>query len=173
MTEIMDKQECPMCIEKTLTLSEELVDIPHFGPTYIFTMSCTSCKYHKSDIQAAELKEAAKYELEIDSEEDMEIKIVKSCEATLKIPRIATISPGPASEGYFSNVEGILNKVKTVIEQARDSAEDDSEKKKAKNMLKKINRVIWGKEKLKIIIEDPTGNSAILSDKAKVTKLKI
>ena len=172
MGDLIENQDCPMCMEKTLTLSEELVDIPHFGPTYIFTMSCTSCKYGKSDIEAAELKEAAKYELEIDSEEDMEIKVVKSSEATLKIPRIATITPGPASEGYFSNVEGVLNRVKTGIEQARDSAEDDSDKKKAKNMLKKINRVIWGKEKLKIIIEDPTGNSAIISEKAKISKLK-
>ena len=172
MAEMMDKQDWPMCMKKTLTLSEELVDIPHFGPTYIFTMSCSSCKYSKSDVEAAELKEASKYELEIDSEDDLGIKVVKSSEATLKIPRIATITPGPVSDGYFSNVEGVLNRVKTGIEQARDSAEDDSDKKKAKNMLKKINRVIWGKEKLKIVIEDPTGNSAILSDKAKITRLK-
>ena len=44
-------------------------------------------------------------------------------------------------------------------------------KKKAKNMLKKLNRTMWGQEKLKIIIEDPSGNSAIISDKAKKSKL--
>ena len=30
---------------------------------------------------------------------------------------------------------------------------------------------MWGKDKLKIIIEDPTGNSAIISDKAVKSKL--
>ena len=39
-------------------------------------------------------------------------------------------------------------------------------------MLKKIDDAIWGRAKLKIIIEDPTGNSAIISDKAKKSKLK-
>ena len=172
MAEILENQDCPMCMKKTLSLSEEEIDIPHFGPTFIFSMTCSSCKYHKSDVEATQLKEAARYELEVEGEDDMSIKIVKSSGATLKIPRIVTVTPGPASEGYFSNVEGVLNRVKTGVKQARDSAEDDSDKKKAKNMLKKINRVIWGKEKLKIILEDPTGNSAILSDKAKISKLK-
>jgi len=39
-------------------------------------------------------------------------------------------------------------------------------------MLKKITRITWGKEKAKIIIEDPSGNSAIISDKAVKAKLK-
>jgi len=43
---------------------------------------------------------------------------------------------------------------------------------KAIKMLKKINRVLWGQDKLKLIIEDPTGNSAIISDKAIVSKPK-
>ena len=31
---------------------------------------------------------------------------------------------------------------------------------------------MWGKQKQKVIIEDPSGNSAIISDKAVVEKLK-
>jgi len=46
-------------------------------------------------------------------------------------------------------------------------------KNKAKNMLKKILRVMWGQEKLKIIVEDPSGNSAIISDKAVKSSLKV
>ncbi len=42
----------------------------------------------------------------------------------------------------------------------------------AKEILKKLQKVKWGKEKLKIILEDPTGNSAIISDKAVKSKLK-
>jgi C4-type Zn-finger protein len=38
-------------------------------------------------------------------------------------------------------------------------------------MLKKINRVLWGSDSIKIIIEDPTGNSAIISEKAVKGKL--
>jgi len=38
-------------------------------------------------------------------------------------------------------------------------------------MLKKLQNVLWGSEKLKIIIEDPSGNSAIISEKAVRQKL--
>ena len=31
---------------------------------------------------------------------------------------------------------------------------------------------MWGSEKIKLTLEDPTGNSAIISDKAAKTKLK-
>ena len=53
------------------------------------------------------------------------------------------------------------------------NAEDPSDRKKAKNMLKKLQKIMWGQEKQKIIIEDPSGNSAIVSDKAERSKLKV
>jgi len=45
-------------------------------------------------------------------------------------------------------------------------------KRNAKNLLKKLWKVELGDEKLKIVIEDPSGNSAIISDKAVSEKLK-
>ena len=171
----MDKlgnQPCPMCKEKTLTLSEDEKDIPYFGKVYIFSMSCSNCKYHKADIEAAEEKEPCKYAIEVSGEEDMKIRIVKSSEATVKIPHVVTIAPGPASSGYVTNVEGILNRVKHQIESTKESEEDHDAKKKAKKLLKKLNKAMLGQDKLKIIIEDPSGNSAIISEKAVKSKLK-
>ena len=60
------------------------------------------------------------------------------------------------------------------LEKIRDNDEEEEEsRKKAKNMIKKLHRVIWGQEKQKLIIEDPTGNSAIISDKAVKEKMKV
>jgi zinc finger protein len=170
--EKLEKQPCPMCKEKTLTLTEDEKEIPYFGKVYVFSMSCSNCKYHKADIEAAEDKEPCKYTIEISGEEDLKIRIVKSSQATVKIPHVVTIEPGPASNGYVTNVEGILNRVKHQIEVSRDNEEDPAAKKKAKNLLKKLNKVIWGQENLKIIIEDPSGNSAIISEKAVKSRLK-
>ena len=39
-------------------------------------------------------------------------------------------------------------------------------------MLKKIQKIMWGEENSKITIEDPSGNSAIISEKAVKSKLK-
>ncbi|RLE39431.1 hypothetical protein DRJ17_00580 [Candidatus Woesearchaeota archaeon] len=164
-------QECPMCKQKSLTLTEAERDIPYFGKVYIFSMTCSNCKYHKSDVEVAEKQQPCKYSLEISGDNDLNARVVKSSEATVKIPHIITIEPGPGSNGYITNVEGVLNRIKGIIESTRDVEEDKEAKKKASKLLKKINRAMFGQEKIKLIIEDPTGNSIIISEKAIKSKL--
>ncbi|MFH1511408.1 MAG: ZPR1 zinc finger domain-containing protein [Candidatus Woesearchaeota archaeon] len=164
-------QVCPICHAPNLTLTESEMEVPYFGKVFLFSMACDNCKYHKADIEPAETHEPTKYSVEVSSESDLRIRVVKSSQATVKIPHITTITPGPASNGYVTNVEGILNRVKREIEILKDSAEDDEDKKKAKNLLKKLQKVLYGQDRLKIIIEDPSGNSAIISDKAVKSKL--
>jgi zinc finger protein len=104
----------------------------------------------------------------------MKIRVVKSSNANVKIPHVGDILSGPSSNGYVTNIEGILNRMMKQLEIIRDNEEEEEEsRKKAKNMIKKLHRVIWGQEKQKFILEDPTGNSAIISDKAVKEKLKV
>ena len=173
VAEDFEHQPCPLCNQKTLILTERETEVPYFGKVYLFSMTCNNCKYHKADVEATEQKEPVKFEFEITSEEDMKVRVVKSSEATVKVPHITTITPGPAAQGYVTNIEGILNRIKYQIEVARDTAEDDEDKKKAKNLLKKLTRIMWGQEKQKLIMEDPSGNSAIISDKAVKSPLKV
>jgi len=163
---------CPMCKQKTLTLSEAEKEVPYFGKVYLFSMTCSNCKYHKADVECLEKNEPSRYTFEINSEDDMKVRVIKSSEATVKIPHVTTITPGPASNGYITNIEGILSRVKKQVEVARDTAEEQEDRKKAKNLLKKITKIMWGRQNQKIIIEDPSGNSAIISDKAEKSKLK-
>jgi len=168
----IEGQICPVCYTKTLTLTEAKQEIPYFGTVFIFSMECSSCGYRKADLEAEEQKDPAKYTFEVSSEKDINVRIVKSSGATVKIPHVTTITPGPASEGYVTNIEGLLNRVIEQIENLRENAEEKEDRKKAKNLLKKLQRVMWGQENLKIILEDPSGNSAIIDDRAVVTKLK-
>jgi len=169
--ETMGGQMCPMCGTKNLTLSEAELEVPFFGKIFIFGMKCSKCYYGKSDVEAAEKKDPAKYTFEVNGKDDLNVRVIRSSEGTIKIPHVGTLEPGPNAEGFVTNIEGIILKFKQQVEHLRAAAEDDAEKKKAKNMLKKLQKVLWGDEKLKIIIEDPTGNSAIISDKAKMQKL--
>jgi len=153
-------------MEKKLTLREEEIDIQHFGLTFIFSMTCEGCGYKKTDLEAAEQKEPCTYTIEVSDEKDLNARLIKSGEATIKIPHIMTIDSGPESEGYVTNVEGLLTRVKKVIESSCEAEEDDTLKNKLKNMIKKLNKVLACHESIKIIIQDPSGNSAILSDKA-------
>ncbi len=163
---------CPVCSKKSLTLTEREQDVPFFGKVLLFAMTCTGCKFHKADVECAEEREPAKYSIEVSGSGDMSIRVVKSGQATVKIPYVADILPGEASNGYVTNIEGLLQRVKHQIEVVRDTDEDDAAVQKAKSLIKKINKCVWGEEKLKLIIEDPTGNSAIISDKAVVQKIQ-
>ncbi len=164
-------QPCPFCGENKAVLREEAMDIPHFGKVFIFSIDCEGCHTKKSDVESAEQKEPGRYTLEVTSVDDLNIRVVKSGEATVKIPHVITIDPGPVSSGYVTNVEGLLEKVKEVIQSTIDDEEDDAAKKKAKNLVKKLNKVMAGQEAIKIIIEDPSGHSAIVSEKAQKSKI--
>ena len=52
----LEKQKCPICFKNTLTLSEELKEIPYFGKVFIFSMNCDECNYKMSDVEADEKK---------------------------------------------------------------------------------------------------------------------
>mgnify|MGYP003996779907 FL=1 len=149
------------------------MDIPHFGKTFVFSMKCDNCNFNKSDVEAAERKDPVKITFTIEKEEDLKVRVVKSSEASIKVPGLKIdVRPGPASIGFVSNIEGILNNFQKIIEGQRDSTDDDAVRKKAKNLLKKLRKVKWGDAPLKITIEDPSGNSAIISEKTEIKKLK-
>src|SRR3989344_3523446 len=121
MSPELKDQKCPICGKDKLTLTEEDYDIPHFGKCFLMTMHCDSCHYHTSDVER---------------EEDMRVRVIKSSEAAVKIPQMRmSMEPGTASTGFLSNIEGLLNRFKKIIESERDNAEDQSIRKKAKNLL--------------------------------------
>ena len=71
---------CPLCHQKTLTLMERDIEVPYFGKVLLFSMTCSNCKYHKSDVESVEQKEPCKFTFEISSEEDMKVRVVKRSE---------------------------------------------------------------------------------------------
>lgn len=153
-------------------MTEGASEVPFFGRLFLFSMHCSNCHYHKADVEAAEPKEGARYTFEVSGKDDLSVRVVRSSEGTIKIPHVGSLEPGVNAEGFVSNIEGVIEKFKKQVELLRDTAEEDEDKKKAKNLLKRLQNVLWGSEKLKIIIEDPTGNSAIISEKAAREKLK-
>jgi len=169
--EIIRGEMCPICSKPALTLTEIEREIPYFGLVHLFSMSCENCHYHKADVEPAEPKDPCSITFTINSEADMAIRVVKSAGATVKMPRIMTMESNEMSNGYVTNIEGLLNRAKKVLEQVRDTSDDTSEQKKAKTLIKKIQDIVWGREELTITIEDPNGASAIISEKAVVKKM--
>lgn len=171
----VDGELCPMCLKKTLTLMEDKKDVPYFGKVFLFGMECSNseCLFKQHDLEAEKPQDPIKVTFTCENEEDLKVRVIKSSGATLNIPTLRMKSePGPAAEGFITNIEGLLNRFEKIVEEQRDAAEDKSAKTTAKNLLKKIRKIKYGEIPCKFIIEDPTGNSMIISDKAVVEKLK-
>jgi len=164
--------DCPICGGKnTFKIFNNQLDIPYFGRVMETTMICDKCKYRKSDIIPLEVKEPKRYTLRVSNEEDLNKRVVRSSTGHIKIPELGfEVKPGPASEGYISNVEGVLNRLEDALKMLMKWA-DDEEKKRGEEILKKIEDVKKGKENVTLVIEDPLGHSAIIGDGVKEEKL--
>ncbi len=173
--QVLKNQKCAMCGRASATLTESTEDVPHFGKCFLMSMTCSSCHYHQSDVESEESDHnPVKHTFEIKSKKDLNVRVIKAAQATVKIPQMRlSITPGVASIGYISNIEGLLARFKAIIEEQRDNAEDAKVRKAAKRLLKKLWNVENGDQPMKIVIEDPSGNSAIVSDETKTEKLKV
>ena len=111
--------------------------------------------------------EPVRYEVAVDSEEDLGIRVVRSMSASVEIPELGVrIDPGPACQGFVSNIEGVIDRIEQIVNGALLWGENE-ELKNAQTLLEKIEAVKCGTIPITLILEDRCGNSAIISDKAK------
>ncbi|PKK86304.1 MAG: hypothetical protein CVT48_01640 [Thermoplasmata archaeon HGW-Thermoplasmata-1] len=158
---------CPVCSNKPLDYRTNVLELPYFGETLQVTISCGKCDYRYTDIMITQQKEPMRYEMIVDSPDDMSVRVVRSTSGTVRIPELGIlIEPGPMSESFVSNVEGVLERVKKVLVQLERDAAGEEELGAIRDMLSRIDAVKEGCEKVTLSIDDPFGNSAVISDKA-------
>lgn len=140
--------------------------IPYFSDILIVSASCPACGYRYTNTQMLREGEPTRHTFRVDSADDLSVRVVRSMSATLRIPELGVeIDPGPSCEGFVTNVEGVLDRVLSVIEGVLVWAEDD-ERTRAEILKGEIACVKAGELPITLILEDPTGNSAIVSDRA-------
>jgi zinc finger protein len=147
----------------------ETKEIPHFGEAMIIAGICC-CGYRHSDTILLGQKEPARHTLKVSSPEDLDARVIRSSSGTIRVAELGIdVEPGPASEAYVSNVEGVLNRIRDMVEFATRSAQEagDLERtERGRQILENMKMVSKGQFNLTVIIEDPLGNSAIVSEKA-------
>ncbi len=164
---------CPVC-SSVIEFDWETQDIPYFGEAMLIAGVC-SCGFRHSDTILLCQKEPARYSLEVTDLEDLDARVIRSSSGTIRVPELGVdIEPGPASESYVSNVEGVLDRIEGIVDFATRSAQDAGSSEateKGESILESISLARQGKFKLTMVIEDPLGNSAIASEKAVRTLL--
>jgi zinc finger protein len=163
---------CPACGEEVEYLYET-ENIPYFSEILIITCSCPLCGYRFSDVQSLTSREPVRIEFPVTSEEDLMVRVVRSTQGEIQIPELGVdITPGPACEGFVSNVEGILMRIDKVLDGALIDGDDD-QRRNAMDLKEKIAQVKTGSFPITLIITDPMGNSVIESDRAKKESYEI
>jgi len=171
--------KCPACGEEIKAITE-IYETPHFGEILISSILC-ECGFKHSDSFVMGIKDPIRFTLKI-NRENYHVKVIKSSSGTIRIPEIGVdIEPGPASEAYITNLEGVLIRIKDMVKVAMKWNEGDPEKvEKCEKILSTIEDTLEGDTELTLIVEDPLGNSLIeskdakkeLIDKEEASKLK-
>jgi len=166
--------KCPSCDNESMTLSQSQYAVDNFGTVLMSVATCQACGYKHTDVLTMNAKEPVAMSAKIDSVDDLSIRVIKSGTATVAIPEFgATITPGPYSEGYISNVEGVLEKVEDALMFMLGSA-SGKRLKKGERILAKIRSAKERGPHFTIMIKDPFGNSALVSTKAgKIKKRRL
>ncbi len=157
---------CPCC-NTQIEYLYKTENIPYFSDILIISAVCPECGYKFVDTQLLKHGEPARYTVAIGAEEDLAIRVIRSMSASIEIPELGVrIDPGPQCQGFVSNVEGVLDRIETVVKGALNWG-NDVEKENAAALLGDIVKVKAGTFPVTLILEDPCGNSGIESDRAK------
>jgi|YelNatPaOPRAMG01_1025707.scaffolds.fasta_scaffold53074_4 zinc finger protein len=169
---VFRNQKCPVCKENTLNLTQKEYGIEFYGPAILLTAFCENCKFTYRDVLLLTSSEPSAMKLKVTSEE-LNATVAKSSTATILIPELkAKITPGPASEGYVTTVEGILNRIEEAAWLMLSSLKG-LKKEKCVKFLEKLQKAKKGEEEFNFIIKDPYGKSIIIPKKGKVVKRKL
>jgi zinc finger protein len=156
---------CPSC-NTEIEYLYKTENIPYFSDILIISAICPTCGYKFVDTQLLKHGDPARHTVPITTVDDLSIRIIRSMSATIEIPELGIhISPGPTCQGFISNVEGVLDRIEQVVMGAFQWGTEE-EKDNATRLLADIAKVKCGTLPVTLILEDPNGNSEIISDKA-------
>lgn len=148
---------CPSCKGPLKVKVKEQEDFLGSQVTLV-AMTCPKCGYRTLDLLPAEPGEPTRLELKVNPPGDLNLLVARSAGARITIPEIgAAIQPGPASTGFITTVEGVLNRFKKHLKSER-----------ARQL---IDQLLEG-QPFTLVVEDPTGASAVDSLDVKKTKFQ-
>lgn len=149
------------------------VEIPYFGACLETVLVCGSCHFRHADFLILSQKDPVRHAFRVESPDDLSVRVVRSNSCTFRLPEIGfTAEPTPRSEAFITNVQGILDRARNVLLTARTIYSDEPETVRvAEEKLAHIARMEAGEEPVTVILDDPFGNSAILSERTDVRAL--
>jgi zinc finger protein len=188
---IVFQQDCPNCHRPGEAVNC-VTDIPYFKEVLIMAFTCAECGYRNNEIKGggAIPAEGTVVRLRVEGKEDFSRDVLKSDTAGVTIPELDLEITQGSLGGFFSSVEGLLEKIRVHLKEGNpfgtgDSAvkhhlgERDGEEKKEKekrdgdgegdglqerfrSFMAQLDEYVEGKVlPFTIELRDPLGNSFI------------
>ncbi len=172
-TSTIDDAICPACSSRGLEYRAEQIDLPYLGESLETMLRCNACGYRHTDFVLTETKDAIRYRYTIEDADAMSVRVVRSGSGTVRIPELGIdIEPGIASDAYITNIEGILVRIESVLDQLHRDADNAEQKGRIQNLMDVFQALRDGAaDPVTLVIEDPFGNSAIVHDDADIEAL--
>lgn len=168
---------CPVCGAKgSFQFKGRIDDIPFFGETLETLVTCSRCNFKQSDVLHLGEGKPTRYEFQISSVEDMKVRVVRSSTGVIKVPELGVVvRPGSGGQGYVSNIEGVLGRIKEAMEISMSGAAP-LKRRTAERKLRALDAIMRGEKRARLIVMDPFGHSAIIgrrAEKRKLTRMEI
>ncbi len=147
---------CPACGGE-IQITHHRLEIPHFPDLLLVSIACETCGYRHTDTIILGEGDPVRWTVQVEGPEDLSIRVVRSTTGTIRIPELGmAIEPGTACEGFITNIEGVLSRFEQAVEAILANP--------AKEALAAAREAAFP---FTVILEDPAGNSMLVSDKAR------
>lgn len=155
---------CPACSLKSMEVEEYLYEVPYFNTIIISVGKCSSCGYKFRDVRVAEVSKPRKILIRVTGERELRMLVAKSPISSVLIKELgASMIPGPASIGFITTVEGLVDRFVEVASHACSDA-DIASKSECEEVLKRLKDIKDGKFKATIVICDYDGLTRIAGE---------
>ncbi len=159
---------CPVC-KQEIEYIYQTETIPYFSEILIESATCP-CGWRMADAFILREGQPNRCEYAVTCEDDLCVRVVRGSAGTVTVPELGiVIRPGPAAEGYITNIEGVLDRIEDVLDTALRTSEGE-ERDRALALKEQIALVKKGQARITLIIEDPSGNSAIIKNPGDATE---
>ncbi|OLS27802.1 MAG: hypothetical protein HeimC2_09950 [Candidatus Heimdallarchaeota archaeon LC_2] len=161
---------CPACLDDNATALTHILDIPYYDDFILVNMNCNKCGYKATDFYNSRSKGHTIHEYSVTDISDDSTKIVRSQEATVKIPEIETeIEPIGTGSSWIRNIEGLLEDIHEKLKVMLRDFDNKNTIRSVEKRIKKLKQLMRYEIPFRIIVDDPSGNSLILpADKSKL-----
>jgi zinc finger protein len=157
---------CPACGGEIRIVHHRL-DIPHFPDLLLVAIACDACGYRHTDTIILGEGDPVRWTVRVEEPDDLAIRVARSTTGTIEIPELGlAVEPGTACEGFVTNIEGILSRFEQAVETILANPESEDERAAALRVQEMIGAAREVAFPFTVIIEDPAGNSMLVSEKA-------